>query len=301
VAYAVFLFIYQTFDALDGQQGRKVGMYTHATTELFDHGVDSVVLVISTIVGLRGMNLNGSWMCPLFVVCALSGFYFPSWENLNTGVMYFRGGFSNPTEGLAISQLMFLVTGIFPHLWDLGLFGLQLKHVIVIVGVFSAATAGYTSVHIVHEHHIKTAKTNKTTFSARLMGLIPVAFVIVVGILWTIKFHSSSSFQSWPMQAFACMSITIPWNYSLIHIIVAEITKTSMDINRILICMSPMLLPLVSLYLGVLEAPMVIMSCLLSLCIYLFTVHKVLAEICRAMYMAHFWTIQPDSTFNKKQ
>jgi phosphatidylglycerophosphate synthase len=31
--YGVVLFAYQTLDALDGLQGRKVGMYTNATTE----------------------------------------------------------------------------------------------------------------------------------------------------------------------------------------------------------------------------------------------------------------------------
>jgi len=39
--YACCLVVYQTMDALDGLQGRRVDMYNNPTTEIFDHGCDS--------------------------------------------------------------------------------------------------------------------------------------------------------------------------------------------------------------------------------------------------------------------
>lgn len=52
-----FQLAYEFFDALDGQQGKRVGMYTNATTELFDHGCDSITTVLSAIIFMHALNL----------------------------------------------------------------------------------------------------------------------------------------------------------------------------------------------------------------------------------------------------
>lgn len=43
----ISLFIYQLCDTIDGLQGKRTGMYYNPTTELFDHGCDSMVLTSS--------------------------------------------------------------------------------------------------------------------------------------------------------------------------------------------------------------------------------------------------------------
>lgn len=93
----MLLFAYQTFDALDGLQGRKVGMYTNATTEgnfyfnfyfmillvlkqfsqlftVFDHGCDSNVLIMTTVASIYAFDIDRTWHSVILLVSLL---FFP--------------------------------------------------------------------------------------------------------------------------------------------------------------------------------------------------------------------------------
>ena len=68
--FGLALFIYQTTDALDGMQGKRVHMYENATTEIFDHGIDSIVTSLTsltTISLLRHINRNVSPIYSLMI------------------------------------------------------------------------------------------------------------------------------------------------------------------------------------------------------------------------------------------
>ena len=72
-SWAIGLFLYQTFDAVDGTQARR----THQSGplgELFDHGVDACNTVLEVLLFAAAMNLGQGWgtMLTLFGCKALS-------------------------------------------------------------------------------------------------------------------------------------------------------------------------------------------------------------------------------------
>jgi ethanolaminephosphotransferase len=59
-SWAIGLFLYQTFDAVDGSQARR----THQSGplgELFDHGVDAINTTLEVLLFSATMNLGQGW------------------------------------------------------------------------------------------------------------------------------------------------------------------------------------------------------------------------------------------------
>ena len=108
----------QTADAVDGRQGKRVGMYVHPSTELFDHGIDSIVTSLVGITMATGMRLGHGVWTALFLAGAWCVFYATTWEHLNVGKMRFQSGLSNPTEALTLIVIVLLLVGFYPGIWD---------------------------------------------------------------------------------------------------------------------------------------------------------------------------------------
>ena len=73
-SWAIGLFLYQTFDAVDGTQARR----THQSGplgELFDHGVDACNTVLEVLLFAAAINLGQSW----YTVLTLFGSELLSW------------------------------------------------------------------------------------------------------------------------------------------------------------------------------------------------------------------------------
>ncbi len=71
--------------ALDGQQGRRTGQYSASfacpTTELFDHGSDSLNNVLLAVAGCAVLgSSNNIWSGPAMLFGALTVFHFATWE-----------------------------------------------------------------------------------------------------------------------------------------------------------------------------------------------------------------------------
>lgn len=90
-------------------------MYVHPSTELFDHGIDSIVTSLSGIstVALLGLGSSPLWAA-MHACCVWSLFYLPTYQHLVTGRMAFSAGLDNPTEGLVGTMLLLLIQGAYP-------------------------------------------------------------------------------------------------------------------------------------------------------------------------------------------
>ena len=97
-------------------------MYVHPSTELFDHGIDSIVTSLSGIstVALLGLGSSPFWAAT-HACCVWSFFYLPTYQHLVTGRMVFSAGLDNPTEGLVGTMLLLLIQGAFPHCLSISL------------------------------------------------------------------------------------------------------------------------------------------------------------------------------------
>ncbi|RNF25985.1 putative choline/ethanolamine phosphotransferase (CEPT) [Trypanosoma conorhini] len=113
---AAALFIYQTFDAIDGKQARRTKT-GGPLGELFDHGCDAFLTPLVQVNLCCALNLP-SWMT--FVYCTMSSMilFGAIWEQFSTGTLDL-GYINGPTEGICAACVMFIITGLYSNsIWD---------------------------------------------------------------------------------------------------------------------------------------------------------------------------------------
>ncbi|KAG5461022.1 MAG: CDP-alcohol phosphatidyltransferase-domain-containing protein, partial [Olpidium bornovanus] len=149
-SFAVGLWLYSTFDNVDGKQARRTKS-SSPLGELFDHGCDSLNCSVSgrfpggtrapfppvgrgcrevvrfrRVVPLDAPRKDilplGSHETHVWAFRpgpATLPFYFSTWEEYHTGVLYL-GYVNGPTEGIIIACLLMIASGIWgPQIWTL--------------------------------------------------------------------------------------------------------------------------------------------------------------------------------------
>ncbi|KAJ2357614.1 hypothetical protein IWW50_002225 [Coemansia erecta] len=115
-AYAACVWIYGSFDAVDGKQARRTGTAS-PLGELFDHGCDSLVVSLIMLLFASVCQLGESWWTVALVFFALTNFYMATMEEYHTHVL-FLGYFSGPVEGILCFTLAAAATGVWgPGFW----------------------------------------------------------------------------------------------------------------------------------------------------------------------------------------
>jgi len=107
-SWSIGLFLYQTFDAVDGTQARR----THQSGplgELFDHGVDALNTTLEVLIFSACMNLGQGWKTMLTLFGSSLTFYVQTWEEYHTHTLTL-GVVSGPVEGLLILVTVYGVT-----------------------------------------------------------------------------------------------------------------------------------------------------------------------------------------------
>eukprot|EP01114_Cavostelium_apophysatum_P023706 TRINITY_DN9019_c0_g1_i1.p1 TRINITY_DN9019_c0_g1~~TRINITY_DN9019_c0_g1_i1.p1 ORF type:complete len:417 (+),score=63.87 TRINITY_DN9019_c0_g1_i1:63-1253(+) len=109
-------FWYQMLDNMDGKQARKTGNNT-PLGELFDHGCDSLVVMIQSLIVASIASFGVSWLFISQIILTWMLFWMSTWEAYHTGVLYL-GPINGPQEGLHSIQAM-LVFAYFvgPGFW----------------------------------------------------------------------------------------------------------------------------------------------------------------------------------------
>ncbi|KAG6426163.1 hypothetical protein SASPL_110381 [Salvia splendens] len=112
-AHGLMLFLYQTFDAVDGKQARRTNS-SSPLGELFDHGCDALGCAFEALAfGSTAMcGRNTFW----FWVISAVPFYCATWENYftNTLILPIING---PTEGLLLIYSVHFFTAIVGTEW----------------------------------------------------------------------------------------------------------------------------------------------------------------------------------------
>ncbi|MCJ1262621.1 hypothetical protein MMC22_002491 [Lobaria immixta] len=109
-SWAAGLFLYQTFDAVDGTQARR----THQSGplgELFDHGVDACNTVLEVVLFAAAMNLGQSWNTVLTLFGATLTFYVQTWDEYYTQTLIL-GIVSGPVEGILTLCIVYAFTAV---------------------------------------------------------------------------------------------------------------------------------------------------------------------------------------------
>ena len=113
---AIAIFMYQTFDALDGKQARRIKAGS-SVGEIVDHSADAVTTIfvqyLLTSAIFRDETARGFTLSMM----VFAGFFVSHWEHYVTHLFYL-GYVNAPTEGLLMSAGLFGLTGFFgPQLW----------------------------------------------------------------------------------------------------------------------------------------------------------------------------------------
>ncbi|RAO72829.1 uncharacterized protein BHQ10_008841 [Talaromyces amestolkiae] len=106
LSWAIGLFLYQTFDAVDGMQATR---QSGPLGELFDHGVDACNTVLGVFIFAATMNLGQSWATVLTLWGAVMTFYVQTWDEYYTHVLTL-GIVSGPVEGILTLCAVFSFT-----------------------------------------------------------------------------------------------------------------------------------------------------------------------------------------------
>ncbi|KAI1211866.1 Choline/ethanolaminephosphotransferase [Annulohypoxylon truncatum] len=108
-SWAAGLFLYQTFDAVDGTQARR----THQSGplgELFDHGVDALNTALEVLIFAASQNMGQSWYTVATLFASLNTFYVQTWEEYHTKTLTL-GIVNGPVEGILILVGVYALTG----------------------------------------------------------------------------------------------------------------------------------------------------------------------------------------------
>lgn len=117
-SWALGLFLYQTFDAVDGTQARR----THQSGplgELFDHGVDALNTSLECLIFAASQNMGQSWYTVATLFASLLTFYVQTWDEYHTKTLTL-GVVNGPVEGILILVGVYALTGYKggAHFWQ---------------------------------------------------------------------------------------------------------------------------------------------------------------------------------------
>ncbi|GAB7324597.1 hypothetical protein MBLNU13_g08488t1 [Cladosporium sp. NU13] len=109
-SWAIGLFLYQTFDAVDGTQARRTRQ-SGPLGELFDHGVDALNTSLEVLLFSAAMNFGQGWKTVLVLFGSLLTFYVQTWDEYHTHTLTL-GLVSGPVEGILTLCIVYAITAV---------------------------------------------------------------------------------------------------------------------------------------------------------------------------------------------
>lgn len=233
-SFAAGLWLYSTFDNVDGKQARRTGT-SSPLGELFDHGCDAINCSFAAILQSTAVGLGHSKAAVMLYGIAMLGFYLSTAEEYHTGVLYL-GYVNAPTEGVILSCVIFILSGIYgPGIWKL-----PVKEVVQVSWLpsvledlpFSHAVIWwigslflFTHVPVCFYAMYKACKAKKQPFvRTMLIQNFPIATYIISLYLWVMSPYSTILTH----RHFILFSVTtgIVFGRMATKVILAHLTKS---------------------------------------------------------------------------
>ncbi|KLJ13081.1 ethanolaminephosphotransferase [Blastomyces silverae] len=249
MSWAVGLFLYQTFDAVDGAQARRTRQ-SGPLGELFDHGVDACNTALEVLIFAGATNLGQSWLTVLTLFGSALTFYVQTWDEYYTQTLTL-GIISGPVEGILTLCAVYATTAIkggasFWHKPMLATLGVPASVLSIlpasvsnlpftswyiiygsVVLLFSTLTSILNVMHIRRQRNLNVYKP--------LLGLLPA---VATWLLVTVYLHLQPSVREKHLVPFAMYAGLIN-AYSVGQMIIAHLVKKGFPYWNVL------LLPLV--------------------------------------------------------
>ncbi|PIM98578.1 sn-1,2-diacylglycerol ethanolamine and cholinephosphotransferase [Handroanthus impetiginosus] len=190
-AHGLLLFLYQTFDAVDGKQARRTNS-SSPLGELFDHGCDALGCAFEALAFGSTAMCGGSTFW--FWVISAVPFYCATWEHYFTNTLILPA-INGPTEGLMLIYMIHFFTAFVGAQWWTQQFGKSIpflswvpfineitmyKAALFLMIIFAVIPTISFNVYNVH----KVVQARKGSMLLALAMLYP--FVVLLGgvLLW---------------------------------------------------------------------------------------------------------------------
>ncbi|KAI9292047.1 Choline/ethanolaminephosphotransferase, partial [Neoconidiobolus thromboides FSU 785] len=230
VSYGVGLWIYASFDAIDGKQARRTGT-SGPLGQLFDHSCDALNTTLVGLLTISAFKISKDWWSIISVYTAFGNFYLTTWEEYHTGTLYLSY-FSGPVEGLTSVCILFILTGyVTPSYWTqdvrtiLHLKDTTLPFIpsIEINKLFLLIAFFVMFLNIINSAYnvIQTYNEKKQSSITALLGILPFAVASLLGYLWISA--SPFIFTECLVPFMLFLGFTVAYNVGLI--ILAHVTK----------------------------------------------------------------------------
>jgi ethanolaminephosphotransferase len=190
-AHGILLFLYQTFDAVDGKQARRTNS-SSPLGELFDHGCDALTCSFENMA--FASSVMAGKLSFWFWVIATIPFYGATWESFFTDTLILPE-INGPTEGLMIIYCAHIFTGIVGPAWwtqsiknavpFLGMIpfipdvSVTVVVIFLMMSVAVAPTVGYNFVNV-----YKVVRGRGTSFRTALAMLLPFWTLLGAVLFW---------------------------------------------------------------------------------------------------------------------
>ena len=109
-SWSLGLFVYQTFDAIDGSQARRTGQ-SGPLGELFDHSVDALNTSLEVLIFSATMNFGQGWRTVAVLFATMLTFYVQTWDEYHTKTLTL-GLVSGPIEGILSMCVVYAITAV---------------------------------------------------------------------------------------------------------------------------------------------------------------------------------------------
>ncbi|CAE6433034.1 unnamed protein product [Rhizoctonia solani] len=197
LSFALGLFLYQTFDNVDGRQARKTGT-SSALGHVFDHGIDTLNCPLGGLVQVASLGLGHSVNGAFFILIGCVPMWLSTWEEYYTGTLYL-GYINGPTEGILIAIGVHLISALFgPHVWhitiDLSGYSSLVSRPVTLIECFNvivllAVFVVHAPVCLMNVH--AACKSKGISFTSAVSQNL--SFAIYIGLCW---FWITSSYSS---------------------------------------------------------------------------------------------------------
>ncbi|KAJ3368420.1 hypothetical protein GGF31_006381 [Allomyces arbusculus] len=221
--FGVFLFLYQSLDAIDGKQARRTGQ-SGPLGELFDHGCDALNSTLTVICVSSALDIGHSYWHLVSLVCTLGNFYLSTWEEYHTGVLALSY-FSGPVEGILGVVAMFLATGLYgPRFWHQAtpLLAIPLYQTFIYLSIAIIAFNIITS--LINVVHVKRAGAIRA-----LGGLVPFIGTSALVAAWAIMWPALVESHAVPLSLY----VTFLFGLLVGRIIVAHVVKAPFPFTNV--------------------------------------------------------------------
>eukprot|EP00698_Gefionella_okellyi_P014738 TRINITY_DN4096_c0_g1_i3.p1 TRINITY_DN4096_c0_g1~~TRINITY_DN4096_c0_g1_i3.p1 ORF type:complete len:510 (+),score=109.75 TRINITY_DN4096_c0_g1_i3:43-1572(+) len=230
----VTLFMYQTFDGIDGKQARRTKMQS-PLGEMLDHGVDSVYSMLGLMSIATSVQIGANLYLFLFVILlTMVPFYIVQWESYHTHkmVLWYVNG---PTEGLLLESGLFHALGLLTYLGSdlVNIFihpaadvlrvygvpgadlvqtwfgGMQLNH-FLILSFYLPFSIGQSAVSFIEVwRHVRAEKGSFLDALALLLPLFAITVVSSVFVVYREQLFAQNPHQVLLLVGFAIANMVI--------------------------------------------------------------------------------------------